>query len=215
MDSALDGAYRSYEIVGRGKTDVDSYLKQVRSHVYNLIVRQLHDLESAKVQFSLWIKWYKEEIFTMDDEGNLRFEPIIVDKPFNSKMTGFFQGSDYYELIDGMFAYIKTQTEHPALPKSGFTIDHIMHMHVNFHQLMLTRGSSYIKLPAWIENKKAVINPKNKDEECFKWSVIIALHHKEISDHPERVEKLKPYVDKYNWKGLKFPMAIQDIGKFE
>ena len=30
--------------------------------------------------------------------------------------------------------------------------------------------------------KKAVINPKNEDEECFKWAVIAALHYEEISD---------------------------------
>ena len=72
-----------------------------------------------------------------------------------------------------------------------------------------------MKLPEWIASKRAVISPKNKDEECFKLAVIAALHHEEIKHHPERISLLKHYEDQYNWNGLKFPLAIQKIGKFE
>ena len=80
---------------------------------------------------------------------------------------------------------------------------------------MLTRGSSYIDLPEWIQNKKAVINPQNKDEECFKWTVTAALNHEDIKDHPERISLLRPYEKQYNWKGLEFPVSIKKIDKFE
>ena len=30
-----------------------------------------------------------------------------------------------------------------------------------------TKGSSYIPLPDWISNKKAIVNIENKDEKCF------------------------------------------------
>ena len=30
-------------------------------------------------------------------------------------------------------------------------------------------GSSYIPLPDWISNKKAIVNIQNKDEKCFLW----------------------------------------------
>ena len=83
------------------------------------------------------------------------------------------------------------------------------------HKLELTRGSSYVELPKWIATKKAVINPKNEDEECFKWAVITALHHEDVGAHPERITKLQPFADRYNWGGLEFPMALNKIGKFE
>ena len=57
------------------------------------------------------------------------------------------------------------QIENPALPNSGFTLDSIMHLDISFHELQLTQGSSYIDLPAWIKGKKAVLNPKNEDNE--------------------------------------------------
>ena len=76
-----------------------------------------------------------------------------------------------------MLAYIETQTENPKFPESGFTLSKIMHLYINFPKLALARGSSYIELPKWLKSKKAVINPQNKNEECFKWAVIWALHH--------------------------------------
>ena len=60
-----------------------------------------------------------------------------------------------------------------------------------------------------------MINPQNKDEECFRWAVIEALHHEDIKDHPERISLLRPYEKQYNWKGPEFPVSIKKIDKFE
>ena len=48
-------------------------------------------------------------------------------------------------------------------------------------------------------NKKAVIKPKNEnDEECFKWTVTTALHREEIKSHPERISSIMSYTNDYN-----------------
>ena len=60
-----------------------------------------------------------------------------------------------------------------------------------------------------------MINPRNDDEECFKWSVIAADRWMDIGSHPERVSNLKEFTDNYDWSGLEFPVSIKDIGKFE
>ena len=66
--------------------------------------------------------------------------------PFNSLMTEFFEASGINDLIQCMLAYIKAQTENPKFPESGFTLDKIMYLYVNFHRLVLTWGSSYTEL---------------------------------------------------------------------
>ena len=90
-----------------------------------------------------------------------------------------------------------------------------MHLYINFHRLVLTRGSSYNELSEWIKSKRVVVNPQNKDEECFKWAVIVALHHEEIKHHPERISLLRPSQNQYNWKEFEFPASIKKIDKFE
>ena len=37
------------------------------------------------------------------------------------------------------------------------------------------RGSSFIDLPPFIKNKKACINVKNDDDQCFRWAILSAL----------------------------------------
>ena len=96
-----------------------------------------------------------------------------------------------------MFAHIKTQVENTRMPGSGFTVDQIKHLHINSHKLALTRGSSDAVLPKWIAKKKAAINPKNNDEQCFKWVVVAALHHEDIKHHPERISLLQHYKVQY------------------
>ena len=158
----------------------------------------------------MWIKWKKEED---NDEGG-SYE-VKYEKVFNSKMTELFEGSDVEEILQGAFMAIKTQVEHPALPKSGFTLDYIMHLDIDFHKFELVRGGLHIELPDWIAEKKAVINPKNTGEDCFKWAVIAALHHEDINNHPERISKLQVFAEQYNWEGLEFPMDYRKISKFE
>ncbi|XP_057301757.1 uncharacterized protein LOC130636145 [Hydractinia symbiolongicarpus] len=204
--------FRSFRIPGIDGTDVDGYLGMVRSHVKTLIEKQVKDMGSAKVQCSLWILWKKPVEGTSEDDTSKFIE---INKVFHSNMAPVFQGSVVEEVLDTMLAQVKTYVENPALPNSGFTINRIMHLDVDFHKLKLSRGSSYIEAPKWIATKKAIINPQNKDEECFKWSIIAALHHEDITSDPERISKLRPFADEYNWHGIEFPMSIKEISKFE
>ena len=75
------------------------------------------------------------------------------------------------------------------------------------------RGSSYLPLPDWLARKKAIVNPHNDDEECFKWSVIAA--EKVGMKDPQRVSNLRKFIDNYDWSGLEFPVSIKNIEKFE
>ena len=74
----------------------------------------------------------------------------------------------------------------------------------------MKRGGSYIKSPKWLENKKAVISPKNEnDEECLRWSIICALNYNEITkrEFENIFEKIK-HEDKnfssHKWDWKKF-----------
>ena len=46
---------------------------------------------------------------------------------------------------------------------SSFTFDRGNLLEYHLHKISLNRGGSYIKSSDWIKNKKATINPKNKD----------------------------------------------------
>ena len=128
-------------------------------------------------------------------------------------MMSVYQGSEPDQIVDRMIANMKFQIENPALLNSRFVFDEILYLDVNFHQLNLTRGSSYLPLPDWLARKKVIINPQNNDEECFKW-VVIAVENIGMKD-PQRVSNLRKFTDNYDWSGLKFPVSTKDTGVFE
>ena len=130
---------------------------------------------SAKIIMTLWVIWKKSimPIIELDpedaknaqslDDGTTGDNYIRNEMPFNSLITKFYEAGDINDLIQRMLAYITAQTENPKFPKCGFTLDKIIHLYVNFHRLVLTRGGSYTELPKWLKSKKAVINPQNKE----------------------------------------------------
>ena len=74
--------------------------------------------------------------------------------------------------------------------------------------------NTFIESPDWIKNKKCTINPQNKDNKCFQYSVIICLHHKEIKNNPERISKIKPFINNLNWESINLSLEEQDYKTF-
>ena len=84
---------------------------------------------------------------------------------------------------------------------SNYSLDYVDMSAIHFHEVKLKRGSSYIDSPTWIKIKHATINPNNtKDNKCFQYAIIAVLHHHDIDHNPQRISKLKPYINNYDWK---------------
>ena len=41
------------------------------------------------------------------------------------------------------------------------------------------------------------------------------MYQKEIKSHPERISKIKPYIDNLSWENINFPPQEQDFKTFE
>ena len=65
--------------------------------------------------------------------------------------------------------------------------------------------------------KKATINPFNKkDNKFFQYIVTVGLNPEEIQKDPQRITKIKLFINKYNWEGINFSSEKDDwkkIGK--
>ena len=61
---------------------------------------------------------------------------------------------------------------------SGWSLSEIVNLMVNFNRYLPIHSgiSTFIDLPKYIKDKKAVINVKNNYVYCFLWSVMAALH---------------------------------------
>ena len=57
-------------------------------------------------------------------------------------------------------------------------------LYFHLQKIGLKRGGSYIDSPEWLKNKKATINPKNNDGNCFQYVLTVALNHQNIEKNP-------------------------------
>ena len=77
------------------------------------------------------------------------------------------------------------------------------------------KGGSYIPTPKSIRTKHAVINVQNKDLKCFEYSILAALHHKQLLK-PERVSSYKKWINtEFDMTEFPQPMHPKMIHKFE
>ena len=155
--------------------DWDSFMEQAR----NTIVNELSKNRNTKIFFTVNANMRQiANGFNTPAIKNLRIKEakIILD------------GTNLNELYDEMMDEINERMEIlQDVEGSGWVfegIDNIEILTVPYEPL---RGSKYIELPEYIANKKAIINIKNKDEDCFKWCVLRALNHKK--ENPNRVDK--------------------------
>ena len=59
----------------------------------------------------------------------------------------------------------------------------------------------------WLRSKKeAIINGDND----FQNALDDALNYQNTGRDPQRISKLKPSINKYNWEGLEFPAGPKD-----
>ena len=64
----------------------------------------------------------------------------------------------------------------------------------------------------WLRSTKESIT---SEDNCFQNALNDLLDYQTIKTHPQRISKLKPYINKYNWKDIKFSSDKEDWKKLE
>ena len=83
-----------------------------------------------------------------------------------SDNVSIMQGRDTNDIIRENFrSFLHNYQEEWKMTKgSGFVFESVDLMDYKLHRVRLNRAGSYIKSPEWLENKKATINRKNKND---------------------------------------------------
>ena len=139
----------------------------------------------------------------------------MYTKSDNEKIT---IGSDTREVIKELFKSFLLRYQESLREKmkgSQFEFDSDNLLYYDFNKISLNRGGSYRESAKWIKDKESTINPKNNDYKCFQCAVTVALNHDKINKHPQRVSKIKPFIDQYNWNDIDFPSTSKDWKKIE
>ena len=130
----------------------------------------------------------------------------------------FMSGDDTNDIIKSLFQSFIQRYEESLQNKvkgSDFEFDDINFLYYDFNKTSIYRGGTYIDSPKWLKDKRSTINPKYKDNKCFQYAATLALNIDKINKDLQRISKIKPFIDQYNWKDIEFPPTSKDWRKFE
>ena len=190
------------DVSKRGFTDLREFLAIVQP----LIINHLRKNRNIKAKIVVECVMTKTNIAT----GNQ-----IVENPFFHGFMGtIFEGTNLTEFYQHSVDKIMESLSCFQKEGSNWVIESIANVALHTVKHKPLSGSSYIPLPATIMRKKAIINMKNEDNECFKWNVTRWMNP--VDKNPERITNdLRKQSEKLNWEGIVWPMKLKDINKFE
>ena len=97
---------------------------------------------------------------------------------------------------------------------SGMRIVGIKGHYINAYKYTPLKGGSYIELPDDFKNSsKGLVNIKNKDDKCFMWCHIAHLFP--VDKNKNRLTKYDKHEKDVDYKGIEFPVTLNQIGKIE
>ena len=133
----------------------------------DLINKKKNDRVECKIQLNMGVNF-----ISTNDTGEIRTFYVRSD---NEEIRS---GNETPEIITNLIkSFLSNYQEEKKFlrSRSNFVFDSVDLLAVHIHKTNLKRGKSYIKSPEWILNKRATINPKNKDNKCFQSSIYCCI----------------------------------------
>ena len=209
VKGGFDGSYMLYE--SRGNKDAKLALYEYFYKIKPYLKDMIDDYKSKgewKIQITMRIIF-----ISFIDKNETQ---VMHTKSDNVEIMNGTDTSDAInELIDSFMKRYQEGLE-TKMKGTSYIFERIDLLEYHLHKISLNRGSSYIESPEWLHNKGVPINPKNtKDKNCFQDAITAGLNYQNIDCHLERISKIKPFINNYNWKDIEFTLHSKDWRKFE
>ena len=200
--SALRGFTRQFRIEGIPRHAPREFMQIARKDILKL----MRENRQTRVRLILNCEMTRKELFSESTQ--------ILNTFFHSETVENLEGTDESAVFDRSIQTIEERIQNFNQRGSNWRFERVLSLDVHFTDFQPLRGSTFLPLPSKISTKKAVINMKNNDDQCFKWSVVRALNP--VAKNSERITKeLKDQSERLVWSGLKFPVKLDQIVVFE
>ena len=201
--SAFKGFTSQYVIKGSPEYDIPTFLTVCKPFMINIIDK------NRNIKVRLYLNCFMKRIDPDDSKVIKKFAFHSIGQKVITETT------DLHEIYEKMIDEIEEEAQKVQnAVGSGWVFLEIENLTLHTVIWDPIKASSYIDLPKYLKNKKAIINMKNKDNKCFLWSVLRALNP--TNNHPERIDKdLKNKEHTLNMKGITYPVDLKDINRFE
>ena len=210
VKSSFKENYKYYESRGDKdkKLSIEQYLDVIKPYLSDLI-NDHKAIETSSNEWKIQINMHINFV-SSNDTGEIRTVFVWSD---NEEIRLGNETDDIVKRLISSFLNNYQKEEIILKNGSNFVFESVDLLSYHIHKTSLKRENSYIKSSEWLINKRVTINPKNKDDKCFQYSIAVALNHQNFENHPERISNIKPFIDQYIWEGIEFPGGIKRFEK--
>ena len=207
VKSGYNNSYIEYRSEGDKLLTIEDYLNLIEPYLRELINDHKNKGE-WKIQLTTQINFIS--LRPGSDETRVMHTRSVNEE--------FMNGSDTDEIIKELFKSLLQRYQENLQEKmkgSDFAFDRVNYLYYDLNKINISKGGSYIDSPKWLKDKKSTINPKNNDYKCFQYAVTLASNLDKIDRNLQRISKIKPFIEEYNWKDIDFPSTSKDWKKLE
>ena len=199
--------YLEYGSDGNNSLSFMEYLNLIKPYLEDLINEKKNKGE-WKLQLTAKISFVS--LKPDSDETRLMHTRSNAEK--------FMNGSETEEIIELLYRSLLQNYNDNLQEKmraADFVFIGINYFYYDFNRVSISKGGSYIDSPKWLKDKKSTVNQKNNDNKCFQYATTLALNFNKIDKNPQRISRIKPFIENYNWNDINFPAAKKDWNRFE
>ena len=207
IKQGFEGNYLEYMSNGNNSLSFDKYLELIKPYLNDLI--NVYKTKGEwKLQLSAEISFVSQK--PGSDETHVMYTRSFCEE--------IMSGSETEEIMEKLIKLLLQKYQDNLQNKmkgSDFIFNGVNYLFYDLNRITISKGGSYIESPKWLKDKKCTINQKNNDNKCFQYATTLALNFNNIDKHHQRISKIKPFIDNYNWNNINFPTAKKDWNKFE
>ena len=188
----------------RKKNNMSKFLLQFQQILLNKI-KQLQQIHiNFKVRVVLKVEYWKPS------NPNETHEPAYL----SSRNIAIYNDFELESIVDKICLQLENRNINYMRVGSGLSIKEIKSITIDIAKIKpLRAGCGFASLPPSLEKKHAIINVHNKDERCFGYAILSALH--EPNRNPQRPSNYNHLFARHGLEKIQYPVAPQKMPTIE
>ena len=196
--------FLTVEVPSNGYCDLIEFLKNTKNDIHDMIVEEVRVRRALKFYLTV-----RPQLSRTDPDGH-----ETISTPYLCSLPSIvLESSDIHEQIDDAGIRIKHLLDIHEGEGSGFKLDSILECQLNIATYDIVGGSSNPPLSKYIQSKKATVNIKNKDDKNFLYC--LSYVKKPVVENAHRPSHYTEELNNFDISGIKFPVTLNQIEKFE
>ena len=169
--------------------------------------QKLPQLINENIGLKAWL--VVKVVYSKIDDENKKVEAYHKSLPFL-----FLNDFQIQDEIRKMLEQILTESVHFMREASGHVYHSVISATVQISQHHPLAGQHFVELPKHIIKKNAIVNVKNRDNRCFGYALLSALHPS-TTDNPNRPTQYEKYFVQHNLESIVYPVTPNQIPALE